>query len=431
MRLCQTCGKRLPENARVCRVCGAPQPALPAARKKRGRAAAIVVGIIVLGLVVLAALSAAGVSSLLRLPARLLWQTQPDAAPEAPESDAVPVSEDGTQPLSAAAPDPTAPAPSAAATEPAPTAAPVPAGPVPAYEKVGNLLVCGNAAFSYYYYNEAVAGAYAAAVNRAAALLEGRARVYVMTVPTGIDIALDPRVRSEISSDDQRQAEADLRARFSPQVCAVPVVDALLAHRDDYLYFRTDHHWTGLAAYYAYAEFCRAKGVQPVALAACARRDFGGFLGTYYNETESKRDVLGETPDVVETYMPPADATLTVYDDGGNTVYSGSVIYNEDHSIPANKYGAFVYGDNAFSVIENRSLPAGKSCLLIKDSYGNAVAPLLTADYKTVYIMDFRHCSKTVAQLVSAYGIDDVLFADNLQMTCAANLVEQLAARIG
>lgn len=461
MRLCVNCGLKLSWRARVCKACGAPQPTLPAApgAKKRTALIAVLVGASLL------ALFAAG-SLLLgsgRSPGRVETLTaqapsaeapaETAAPPEAPAQTApaetaaqtqAPVSE--TQPVSTQPVTQTVTQPVTASTvavtyvavpvteRQAPAETPVvpedPTGPVPAFETVNGILYCGNAAYEYYSFSKSVADDYAAAVNRAAGLLAGRAQVYAMVIPTGIDIALDPRVRAQVSSGDQRQAAAYLKGSFAPGVRAVPVFDALTAHRNEYLYFRTDHHWTGLAAYYAYVEFCRAKGVEPVALSVCARRDFTGFLGSYYTGA-GKRAALGDTPDVVETYMSPVNADITVYNDAGRVLYRGDVIYNEDNNSAANKYGAFIFGDNAFSVIENRSVPAGERCLLVKDSFGNALAPLLIANYQTVYVMDFRHCSKTVSQLVSEYGINDVLFADNLSMTRAATLVSQLAAKIG
>ena len=466
MRVCVNCGKRLFFGEKECGACGAEQPGPDAGQNEKTRKALI-------GVLIGASLLAAGAAvSLLGLPQRLFGRMEKTTVSvetsayvytyetagtlPAQTEAALPAETDtaaAVQP-SAAAEVQTATVPSAVAAVPEtgvlvtvtvpvqttagaaaditqPPAVPAaPDGAVPAYETVNGLLLCGNAAFEYYNFSRSVADNYAAAVNRAAQLLAGRAQVYAMVIPTGIDIALDPRVRAKISSGNQQEACAYLEGSFSPLVRAVPVFGTLLSHRNEYLYFRTDHHWTGLAAYYAYVEFCRAKGVQPVELAACTRRDFAGFLGTYY-ASSGKRAALGNTPDVVETYMPPGDTLISVYNDSGRSQYRGSVIFNEEHNGAANKYGAFIFGDNAFSVIENRSLGNGAGCLLVKDSFGNAIAPLLAAHYQYVYVMDFRYCSKTVSQLVSEYGIGDVLFADNLSMTRAAKLVNQLAAKIG
>ncbi len=301
-------------------------------------------------------------------------------------------------------------------------------GPAPAFEQLSSILVSGNAGFEYYNFVQSTADKYAAAVNRAASVLQGKAQVYAMVIPTSTGITLDPRIQSQISSSDQNKATAYIEGSFDPSVKTVHIFDALTAHKDEYIYFRTDHHWTELGAYYAYVEFCKQKGVTPVELKYCERRDFEGFLGSFY--ADSGHDpALGNTPDVVETYLPPADADITVTDSNGNT-FTGDVIYDANDSIPAYKYSAYIWGDNPFSDIHNKGKKTGESCLLIKESFGNAFAPMLVGEYEHVYVMDYRYCSKTVAQLVDEYHINDVIFANNISMTRADVLVDKLAAKI-
>ena len=62
---------------------------------------------------------------------------------------------------------------------------------------------------------------------------------------------------------DQRQAMQDIQAKMNDKVKSVDIYDALMQHRNEYIYFRTDHHWTALGAYYAYQQPCAAKGIEP------------------------------------------------------------------------------------------------------------------------------------------------------------------------
>jgi hypothetical protein len=82
-------------------------------------------------------------------------------------------------------------------------------------------------------------------------------------------------------------------------------------------------------------------------------------------------------------------------------------------------------------VIENHSAAAGESCLLIKESFGNALAPFLTYNYKNVYILDYRYGYTTAAALVEKYGITDVFFCNNISMTRASSQVSKLNSSIG
>ena len=85
---------------------------------------------------------------------------------------------------------------------------------------------------------------------------------------------------------------------MNSSVKTVSIFDTLKSHANEYLYFRTDHHWTQLGAYYAYVEFCNVRGFEPVPLDQFDRKDYTGYLGTFYSNTESS--ALANNPDTVE-----------------------------------------------------------------------------------------------------------------------------------
>ena len=296
-------------------------------------------------------------------------------------------------------------------------------------QKLNSIVIYGNAGYEYYNFVQTTADNYAAAINRTAERLAGTATVYSMIIPTSTDIILDSRVRENISVSDQRTAIAYMESLLSTQVRRVSIFDTMLAHKNEYIYFRTDHHWTGLGAYNAYRDFCAVKGVAPVRLEDCVKRSFEGFLGSFYNDS-GMNPALGSEPDTVETFVPAVNTSFSGVDNAGNA-FSGNVIYNADTSRPAYKYSAFIWGDNPFSVIENLDKASGEACLLVKDSFGNAFAPLLCAHYKYVYIMDYRYYDSTIKDAVSRYGITDVIFANNISMTRDKNQVQILADHIG
>ena len=296
-------------------------------------------------------------------------------------------------------------------------------------QKLSGILIYGNAGFEYYNFVQSASEQYAAAVNRAAELFQGKATVYDMIIPTSIDIQLPESVRAQVSVSDQKRAIAYMEALLSPSVKKVSIFDEMLAHKNEYIYFRTDHHWTGLGAYYAYLKFCEVKGVEPVRLEDCELRSFSPFLGSFYSDS-GKDPALGDTPDTVDTYMPKVNADIYLIDESGREI-KGNVIYNAETNSPYYKYSAFIWGDNPYSVITNYDKTEGESCLLIKESFGNALAPLLTYNYKYVYILDYRYGYTTAAALVEKYGITDVFFCNNISMTRAASQVSNLYSSVG
>ena len=76
-----------------------------------------------------------------------------------------------------------------------------------------------------------------------------------------------------------------------------------MTHRKEYIYYRTDHHWTALGAYYAYQQLCAAKGIEPEDLNGYETKEFDGFLGSFYNDTSLLEDELSiDTIDVRVRY---------------------------------------------------------------------------------------------------------------------------------
>ncbi len=298
-------------------------------------------------------------------------------------------------------------------------------------QTLDSIIVAGNSGYEYYNFNQTASDAYVAAVNAAGNTLGGRATVYSMIVPTSIDITLDERVRKKLNVSDQKKAIDYMEGSMNQNVKRVEIFDTMKAHKDEYVYFRTDHHWTGLGAYYAYVRFCEVKGIQALPLSSYTVRSFDNFLGSFYKDSGND-PALGNEPDVVDTYTPPCNTKMTVTERSGNTLVT-PMIYNAESSKPAYKYSAFIYGDNPFTVIENTDMTSGDALILVKESFGNAIAPLFTYHYKYVYVVDYRYYTGTLNALVdtakaAAGGSVDVLYCNNISITRASSLVEKLAA---
>ncbi len=302
---------------------------------------------------------------------------------------------------------------------------------VPA-ESNGAILTIGDSGFEYYHFSQSAADLYIAAVNRLAEQLKGTATVYDMIVPTSIDICVDPSVRADVNSSDQQKAIAYMYGSMGEAVKTVPLFDALLsAHKaGDYLYFRTDHHWTALGAYRAYEQFCAAKGQAPTPLSSYEKMEFAGYLGSFYRDTQSA--AMAASPDLVQAFVPPSTNTMTLTTADGSTSYPIVVDVSDWDALY--KYNCFIGGDNPLSVIENPNKTDGSACLLIKESFGNAYAPFLTEDYQTVYVMDYRYFDEVdargIAQFVKENKIGDVLLLNNISATRNSYLMESLDALV-
>jgi len=303
-------------------------------------------------------------------------------------------------------------------------------------ETVGGFLLIGDTAYEKYYFSQDNSLRYAALIAKAQTLLGDDATVYDLVVPLSYAVNLNEKTRAKYNLTDIGAATDFIYAAIAKKnagVVTVPVLAALQAHNDEYVYFRTDHHWTQRGAYYAYAAFCEAAGITASKLTDYTDvRAFEGFLGTLYADT-GEPAAMKKNPDVVEAYVPRGTNRIELYDaDGNKTIYSTGVVQIKTDTIfqaAGSKYNCFIMGDNALSVIHNDNIAAdraGTSIVLVKESFGNAFAPFLVDSYEYVYVIDYRYYKGTLTDFVSTHNVDTVLFVNNAVATSASARLNEM-----
>lgn len=300
----------------------------------------------------------------------------------------------------------------------------------PSTQTLGALLISGDTAYEYYNFVKATADSYVAAVNRAAALLNGRAAVYDMIVPTSMGICAPEAALAGINTSDQREAIKYMYSGMSG-VKTVPIFDTLKAHNKEYIYFRTDHHWTALGAYYAYGEYIKLAGGKPRPLEDFTVREFPNYLGSFYTSS-GRLPQLAANPDTVYAYQPSETNSIDIQYEDGSWHYGQEIISDMSASSQGSKYLTFIKGDRPFSVIHNPALADNSACIVIKESFGNAFVPFLVSHYQTVYIVDYRYFPSVdprgLAQLQADTGAKDILFINNISATRNKSLVASIDA---
>lgn len=285
-----------------------------------------------------------------------------------------------------------------------------------------SVVVVDKSAYELYTYRQDTAASYTSAVNQLAKELDGKAQIYNILVPLSSEVTFPDNLRDQIASTDQKEAIDKTFAQIDEPVKKVDIYDSLMSHRTEYIYFRTDHHWTALGAYYAYEDFCEAKGIEPEKLSDYDTVEFDGFVGSFYNDTGDK--VLKDNPDTLVAYEPKCDTEVEVTASDG-TVYNWLVIYDVSSYGADLKYSTFVAGDNPMTVIENKDLNDGSSCVVVKESFGNAFIPFLVDHYQTIYVIDYRYYKGTLSGLIAEKDVDDILLINNLSMLRNQYLVGQ------
>ena len=193
------------------------------------------------------------------------------------------------------------------------------------------------------------------------------------------------------------------------------------------VWYRTDHHWTTLGAYYAYTQYAAAAGLTPHTLDQFERVEYPGFLGTYYSS--SGITSLAANPDTVIAYRPMGTNKMKMTMPDG-TVYDWYVVNDVSDYASSVKYGCFAGGDQPYNEVENPAITDGSACLVIKDSYGNAFIPFLVDHYQYLYWVDFRYYKGSIYDLVEQKGIRDVVVVQNIYNTAAEGTLSSLQALI-
>lgn len=230
--------------------------------------------------------------------------------------------------------------------------------------------------------------------------------IYSEELPAGAPMVDENAMLDEIFSEIGQSADVlDLR-------------DVFTANKDQYLYFKTDHHWTPLGAYLAYQQFCTLKGLTPFDCAARESATVEDFQGTHYSATR-----LWNVENDSITYYP-LENPMTIFRITGEAQYEPETtenLINTEKFSTRDKYAAFLDGNNGYSVIEGNGTG---SILVVKDSYANSFIPYLTENYAKIGVVDFRNFKYGLDSTIAQEGYDQILILYNFQTFIAdTNLI--------
>lgn len=216
---------------------------------------------------------------------------------------------------------------------------------------------------------------------------------------------------------DENAMLDDIFAQVSSAADVIDMRPVFTQQKEQYLYYKTDHHWTTQGAYLAYEQFCQLKGLSPFDTNAYQAESVPGFYGTHYSATRR----WNVQPDTITYY--PLDNPMTIFDIGAETEYiprTTESMINTEKFGTRDKYAAFLDGNNGYSVIEGNG---EGSILVLKDSYANCFVPFLTANYEKIGVVDLRNFSYGLDSTIESEGYDQILILYNFQTFIADNRV--------
>ncbi len=182
----------------------------------------------------------------------------------------------------------------------------------------------------------------------------------------------------------------------------------LRAHKEEDIYYRTDHHWTNLGVCYAYGAFCQAVGLQAHP---------PGWYQTetlsekFYGTTYSKASLYTAQPDTITAYHAPQQPEISVDYNLGRRVTN--TLYERSHLETKDKYSVFLDGNQPIVKITTQN-KNGRKLMIIKDSYANSFATFAVNDYEEVTLVDLRHYRAQLSKLVEESGVNEILVLYNV-----------------
>lgn len=247
-------------------------------------------------------------------------------------------------------------------------------------------------------------------------MAETGVRVISAPAPTSIGVMVDPAYLEQLNCTPQDEMLDYIHSQMSENVVKVDTVRKLMTHKDEYIFYRTDHHWSALGAYYAYQAVCEATGMKAAALEDMTYWNQGEMIGSIYGKVPYPRKLKR---DELECWVPAGDITMYRSDrDYGEF----PMIRDVSNNNPEGKYCAFLAADAPIVHIVNEDLPDGPNCLIFKDSFGNCFTPYFSQNYHNVYAIDYRkYWDNSMASFVEKYDIDDVIVAPYMIATQDTN----------
>lgn len=230
--------------------------------------------------------------------------------------------------------------------------------------------------------------------------------VVAAIIPNAVTIHAD-KLPQNAPVRDQAADLAHIRQSLSAMT-TVDVTDALMAHKDEVLFYKTDHHWTSLGACYAFTEIAPSLNIEPPELDSYTSY----VVSTGFEGTLSSKSGSHTAKDTVEIYVPSTTISYYVtYNEDSATdicsMYNRAALSQKDH------YTVF-FGGNYSRVDITTTADTGKNLLLFKDSYANCFVQFLYPYFDHITMIDPRYYYDGVEAILTSEGITDVLYLYNL-----------------
>lgn len=192
-----------------------------------------------------------------------------------------------------------------------------------------------------------------------------------------------------------------LSLKSNDHINTINVAEELLKNKDDYIYYKTDHHWTSYGAYLAYLTYMDYLGLEIVDINNLEKITINNFLGTYYNRSK----YFKADSDFITYYNILG---LRIEIDGKEQLS----LMDLDKFKGSDKYSAFLWGNNGLTKVINENISEerkGSSILIFKDSYANSFIQFLSYNYEIIDIIDLRYFKESIRNFMKDKDYNEIL----------------------
>ncbi len=272
--------------------------------------------------------------------------------------------------------------------------------------------------------------------------LGSKVNVYSMVIPSASSIYL-PDKYYKIYGGEQIKKIDYIYEQFTTGlykdagVIPVSIYDVLNSHKNEYIYFNTEHHWTMLGGYYAAEKFASVAGLPFKKLFVNGTKtvdtnnytyegkfnDDGSpkpFVGSFGGQV--KTDVLTKHPDTFFWYSYTGKYNVRYYNYDFTELKKerDTCFLKVSDANSSSWYMIFMDGDN-YSIRIDTDVHNGRVAVVFKDSYGNALVPMMLSSFETIYCIDFRYFPLDPVDFIQKVGATDVVFATSSFQVLGSN----------
>jgi len=229
---------------------------------------------------------------------------------------------------------------------------------------------------------------------------------YMLIAPNAVSI-LSEKLPPYAPVVSQKLVMDNFAKTLNKGINYIDVYNTLDKHDKEYIYYKTDHHWTTLGAYYSFLEAAKAMDLEVKKDYYNVERVSNDFYGTLY----SKSGYEVKTPDYIDVYLPKDENDEYVVNYVEEQKKSAS-FYDSEKLETKDKYGVFLGGNHPVVKIKTTS-KEDRKLLIFKDSYANSFVPFLTQYFSDIIMVDPRYYYDDIEKLIEEEGISDILYLYN------------------